>query len=137
MIRRNVLEARIAKLEEYLGVLKGKLVISQEAFLADIELQAVVERFLELAIQAVNDIGSHIIADQQLGQVESYSDVPRVLMEKGLVDESLGDIWIKMCGFRNILAHDYLRLDKLIVYQTLQQHQEPFGKLLALFQRFL
>lgn len=137
MIRRHVLEARITKLEEYLKVLKGKLEVRQEAFLADIEQQAVVERFLELAIQAVNDIGSHIIVDQQLGQVESYSDIPRVFLEKGLVDENLADVWIKMCGFRNILAHDYLRLDKLIVYQALQQHQEPFGKLLALFERFL
>lgn len=137
MVRNAALERRLEKLAEYLFVLNKKRSLTKEEFVNNIEERAIVERFFELAIQAVNDIGGHIVSDKKLGEVEAYSDIPRRFFEADLIDEEITDSWIRMCGFRNILAHDYLNIDNSIVYQALQDHGKTFTKLTALFAQFL
>ena len=95
------------------------------------------ERFLQLAIEAVNDIGGHLVADLGLGDVDWYRDVPEILYEAGYIDGELRDQWIKMIGFRNILVHDYLDIDRSEVYKVLQEHLEDFEHLKTVFARFL
>jgi uncharacterized protein YutE (UPF0331/DUF86 family) len=95
---------------------------SFDAFNSDPEHYGSSERFLQLAIEAITDIGSHIIADMDLGIINWYSDIPDILAEKGYIDTDLKDKWIRMIGFRNILVHEYLDIDRAIVYDILQNH---------------
>jgi hypothetical protein len=62
-------------------------------------------------------MGSHLVADLQLGMVESYRDIPRILVEHNYVPSALGEVWVEMIGFRNILVHDYLDIDRELVYR--------------------
>ncbi len=108
MVRTEVIRKRLNKLDEYLDILRGMRKYSLEEFLADPEKYGSAERFLHLAIEATTDIGSHLIADLGLGEVNWYSDIAAILAEKGYVPVELSEKWIGMVGFRNILVHDYL-----------------------------
>lgn len=122
MVKPDVLLPRLQKLSEYLAILEKLRGYSKDEFLSDPEHYGSAERFLQLAIEVLNDLGNHIIADDNLGSVEWYRDIPICLAESGIVKEPLKEIWLQMVGFRNILVHDYIRLDRQKVYDILQQH---------------
>ncbi|MGC9400527.1 MAG: type VII toxin-antitoxin system HepT family RNase toxin [Anaerolineae bacterium] len=137
MIRREVLRRRLSKLDEYLKILRRLREYDLGAFLNDPEHYGSAERFLQLTIEALNDMGSHVIADLQLGMVESYRDVPRILVEHDYISSDLGDLWIQMIGFRNVLVHDYLDIDRNLVYRVLQENLEDINTLRRVFAQWL
>ncbi|MCL5611721.1 MAG: DUF86 domain-containing protein, partial [Chloroflexi bacterium] len=95
------------------------------------------ERFLQLAIEATIDIGSHIVSDLGLGQVNWYSDIAAILAEKNYISIDLREKWVRMIGFRNILVHDYLQVDLRIVYDVLQNRLTDLDELKESFTNFL
>lgn len=137
MIRREVLRRRLSKLDAYLEILHRLRRYDLETFLADPEHYGSTERFLQLTIEALNDMGSHIIADLQLGMVESYRDVHRILVEHDYISSDLEELWIQMIGFRNVLVHDYLDIDRNLVYWVLQENLEDIRTLRRIFAQWL
>lgn len=74
------------------------------------EIWASAERFLQMAIECVNDIASHIISEENFGAIEHYRDIPEILFHKNIIDDELKEKWIRMIGFRNILVHGYAEI---------------------------
>ncbi|MEA1870893.1 MAG: DUF86 domain-containing protein [Candidatus Bipolaricaulota bacterium] len=122
MLNPEIIRRRLEKVDEYLNVLDGLRHYSLAEFLASPERYGSAERFLQLAIEALLDAGSHVIAALELGAIETYSDIPRILAENGYVASDLSERWIRIVGFRNILVHEYLDIDREVVHEVLQ-HQ--------------
>jgi len=79
MVRHEILRKRMNKLDEYLAILRQLQRYARDEFLSDPEHYGSAERFLHLAIEALLDMGNHVIADDNLGAVDWYSDVPKIL----------------------------------------------------------
>ena len=77
MIDRELLKRRLDRLEEYLSILERLRSYSYEEFVFNPERYGSAERFLQLSIELLNDLGNS--ADERLGAVESAADVPRLL----------------------------------------------------------
>ncbi|MBW1693426.1 MAG: DUF86 domain-containing protein [Deltaproteobacteria bacterium] len=137
MVRPEVIRKRLNKLDEYLAILYDIRKYSFEAFVSNPERYGSAERFLHLAIEAVLDMGNHVIADSDMGIVNWYSDIPSILTKKGYIDSDLERKWLQMIGFRNTLVHDYLEIDRSIVYDILQNHLEDIEKIKRIFAQFL
>ena len=137
MVRPDVLLKRLNRLDEYLAILEQLRHYSLDEFLAEPERYGSAERFLHLSIEALSDMGNHVVAYRQLGTVDSYSDIPYLLHEAGYIDASLRETWIRMIGFRNILVHDYLDIDREIVHQVLKEHLSDVTSLRDVFVQFL
>lgn len=120
MVDSNVLKARLSKLDEYVGILEGLQHYSLAEFLDNPERYGSTERFLQLSIECVNDVGNHVVADEALGAVEWKKDIPARLLDHGYIEQNLHDEWVKMIGFRNALVHDYADVDREIVFRVLQ-----------------
>ena len=88
-------------------------------------------------IEALLDMGNHVTADDGLGGVDWYSDVPRIFLEKGLISSELSQKWIRMIGFRNALVHGYMDVDRTIVYEVLQNGLCDIEELKRVFARHL
>ncbi len=137
MIRTEIIRKRLNKLDEYLTILRRIQRYTFEEFVGDPERYGSAERFLQLAIEAVNDMGNHVIAALGLGTVNWYSDIPTILMEKGYISPDMAEKWIRMIGFRNTLVHDYLDVDRRIVYQVLQEGLKDLEAFRETFAHFL
>jgi len=137
MVRPEVIRKRLNKLDECLTVLQRLQRYGRDEFLSDPERYGSAERFLHLAIEALLDMGNHVIADEGLGVVDWYSDVPRLFLEKELISSDLSEKWIRMIGFRNTLVHGYLDVDRAIVYEVLQNGLGDIEELKRVFARFL
>ncbi|NOX60751.1 MAG: DUF86 domain-containing protein [Chloroflexi bacterium] len=136
MIRREVIRKRLNKLEEYLQILDDLQRYSFDEFQANPERYGSAERFLQLAIEAINDVGAHIVAGLELGPVDWYSDIPERLYEAKYIDRDLREVWVRMIGFRNVLVHDYLTIDRGVVYDVLKHHYGRLSFASRCFRRF-
>jgi uncharacterized protein YutE (UPF0331/DUF86 family) len=105
--------------------------------MSDAEHYGSAERFLQLAIESITDMGNHVIADMELGVVNSYSDIPLILSQHGYLSDDLKETWIRMIGFRNTLVHEYIDIDRDIVYNVLQNNLQDIEKLKMVFAQFL
>jgi len=124
MVNPEVIRKRLNRLDEYLTILKKLQRYSRDEFIEDPEHYGSTERFLHLSIELLTDVGNHIIAEEELGTVNWYSDIPDILSKKDIITNEIKDIWIKMIGFRNTLIHEYIDVDLDIVYDVLQNGLE-------------
>lgn len=137
MVRKEVIRKRINKLDEYLSILRVLQEYSYDEFVQSPERYGSAERFLHLAIESILDLGNHIIADDRLGIVNWYSDIPKILEQNGVIDAEIREKWIQMIGFRNVLVHQYLDVDRSIVYDVLENYLEDIEVLRKVFARYL
>lgn len=137
MVRPEVIERRLDKLGEYIKILRSLQKYSLDEFLAVPERYGSAERFLQLAIETTIDIGNHITSDMNLGKARWSSDLPSLLEEKGYLSVPLREKWIRMVGFRNLLVHDYLEIDREKVYEILQTGLDDLSSLEQIFAQFL
>jgi len=77
-------------------------------------------------IETCLDIGGHIISDERLRVPETCAEVFRILVEKGILPEPHLDAFEKMAKFRNIVVHDYERIDPEIVVGMLRNNLQDF-----------
>ncbi|MCA9873313.1 MAG: DUF86 domain-containing protein [Anaerolineales bacterium] len=137
MVKRQIIHKRLHKLDEYLSILQEAQKYSYEEFIASPERYGSVERFLQLALEVLIDLGNHIVADDELGEVGYPRDIPALLAKNGYISPELREKWFQMIGFRNILVHDYAEIDHQIVYDVLQNQLPDFLALRAVFAQFL
>lgn len=137
MVRPEVIRKRLTKLDEYLGILIGLKKYTFQEFIENPEHYGSGERFLHLAVEAVIDLGNHVIAEMELGTVNWYSDIPRLFAEKGYISDELKERWIRMIGFRNTLVHEYIDIDRKIVFDVLHNNLQDLENLKRVFAQFL
>lgn len=137
MIKPEIIRRRLERFSDYLDILKRFDQYDLEAFLSNPERYGSAERFLQLSIECTLDVGSHIIADGGLGGIEQSRDIPRRFREHGHISEDMEQRWIRIIGFRNILVHDYLQVDRKIVYDVVRNRLADLEDLKPVFARFL
>lgn len=104
----------------------------------DDTLQAVVERWLQLSVQACMDIASYIIADLGLRSPDDPENVFAALGREAIIDDSLARRMAGMVRFRNILVHDYLDIDSRLVHDGLTTELDDFEQFAqAIANRFM
>jgi uncharacterized protein YutE (UPF0331/DUF86 family) len=116
MTDKNSVFLRIDHAREYLKILSDIKTKSKIEFLKNPYIYGTAERFLHLSIECMLDIGNHIIADLRLEKPEDNKDIFRILIENKILKNCDCDIMIKIAGFRNILVHDYTKLNRELIY---------------------
>ncbi len=119
MVNKAVLAARLERLREYFVILESVQGYDVDRFVQDPFIHGTAERNLHLAIECLMDIGNHVISDRGYPKPENYVDIFRILAERGVIPKDLFQELVGMAAFRNVLVHDYLRLDRKRVYQIL------------------
>ena len=121
MADERVVSKKLEQIEQYHGELKAKQQsLSREDLLTDTTEQRAVERMFENAIQACSDLAQHVAThDFEFGGNASKEAI-RVLGQEGVIDEDTMNTLVAAVGFRNVLAHEYGKVDYIAVYETLQ-----------------
>ena len=101
---------------------------SREEFLDDSTSQHAAAWCLQRAIQAVLDIGAHILAESGLVDWEEYREIPKRLARDCALPGELAARLEKAAGQRNILVHMYVEVDPELIYKTLQEGLDAFNE---------
>ena len=91
-------------------------------------LQWSIERGLQVTIQAILDIGSHILSEKKANGWKTYKEIPIKLNELGIITKGLAKKISLMAGLRNILVHEYLEVDPNEIAKILKTNLEDFKK---------
>lgn len=116
MIDKDVILAKAYKVEHHLRRIKEKREIGLDKFLADLDFQESILFNLQMALQNCIDLAAHIISDEELGVVGSTSEMFYILEENGYIDRGLSENMVAAVGFRNLIVHEYVKIDLKQVY---------------------
>jgi uncharacterized protein YutE (UPF0331/DUF86 family) len=119
---------KLAEMDMYLGQAREYAGISLDAYEKDWKTQRVVERTLQILIEACIDIANHIISDRGMRLPTTYADIFRVLRENRIIPEDLSKNMENMARFRNLIVHQYETIDSSIVVSILHKNLEDFER---------
>ena len=94
----------VRRMVEGLRSLPGE---SLESFLSDPRTVAAAESYVRRGLEALLDLGRHILAKGFGRAVVEYKDIPLQLREIGVVGEREAGLLRDMAGYRNRLVHFY------------------------------
>jgi uncharacterized protein YutE (UPF0331/DUF86 family) len=124
-------------LAEHVSDLKALQQVTFDEYGSNKILRGYVERTLQVCVQICLDIGAHVIAEFGFRHPEDNKDIFAVLKEEDVVPAEFLPALLKMAGFRNIIVHDYARVDNAAVYGILRHHLDDFDRYARLVSDFV
>ena len=96
-----MINASVARLQRIAGM-------SYDDFIADLDNAAIVESYIRRSLEAVFDVGRHILAHTGGADLAGeYKSIARGMGDLGVVDRAMSDTLVMMAGYRNRLVHLY------------------------------
>jgi uncharacterized protein YutE (UPF0331/DUF86 family) len=137
MIDEEILASRVAKIREYAKLLSELLKTPKDEFVQEPACYLQAERLLEVMIQAMIDIGNHLIAGLLLMKPEDYRQIFDILAQNRILPQELLPKARELVGLRNLLVHDYLEVDHERLYEEAQVGLGDFEGYCEAVVRFL
>ena len=128
---------RLKKLIEYLRILRTFKGVSAVTLRRDIKTRGIVERYLQLACEVVLDIANLLNAEYRFRPATDSRESILILGEEGILNKKFAEEFSKMAGFRNILVHDYLKIDYDQVADKINHRLGDFEKFSQQVAKFL
>jgi len=126
LVNRLLIGRKLAQLDTYLGQISEFSKISVSAYKSDWKTQRIVERTLQMLIELCIDIANHIISDGGMRLPSGYADTFAVLMENKVINRNLLKTVDEMAKFRNVVVHQYEKIDPAIVVSILHNNLKDF-----------
>jgi len=136
MTDQKVINNKLRDLNKYLKQLRKYENINKEELENDLDKLWIVERGLQLSIQTILDIGTHILSEKGI-VIEKYSDVFKKLVNENILPEHFGNKIKGMAGFRNVLVHEYADVETNIIIKVLNNSLDDFVKYAKYINDFL
>jgi len=104
--------------------------------LGDRVVRTAAERDLQLAIQAAIGVAVHILAEDSTGTPEEYGSAFLAIADLGVIDPELATRLKSAAGLRDVLVHDYLAVDSLLVWDGIE-HLDDLLTFTSAIERYL
>lgn len=118
MVDRDLILAKASSVKSHLNRVIEKRNIDLQTFLKDIDCQESILFNLQMAIQNCIDIAAHIISEEGFGVPGSTNEMFYLLEENGYVDTELTEKMVKAVGFRNLIVHEYGKVELKQVFEA-------------------
>lgn len=111
-------------MDETLRQLRQHVPKHYDAFAKDWGTQKIVERALQILIEAMIDLGERLIAVSGGLPCETSAAVMERLRERGVIENA--ERYIPMVRFRNFLVHQYEQVDLAVLYGIVTKKLDDF-----------
>ncbi len=136
-LNKDKIEKGLSIIQEFLLELKKFSVMSFDDFLSDKRNPSAAESYLRRSLEALFDIGRHILAKTYGFKEIEYKEIARQLGEKGIVEKEYSKTLIKMAGYRNRMVHLYHEVSPEEIYNILQNHLDDIERFISEIVSFL
>ncbi|MDR4504930.1 MAG: DUF86 domain-containing protein [Candidatus Scalindua sp.] len=126
MVDKALILRKLSELDEYSKQIGEFAATTTEEYCENWKIQRIVERTLQMMIESCADVANHIISFKEYRVPKSYVDIFKVLHENDIIDSKIFDKMANMVKFRNIVVHDYDKIDVTIVINILKNHLNDF-----------
>jgi len=127
-VNKRVIIERLDEIEKDVQKLRAFQSLSLEEFKKG-ENFAIAEHYLRRALEAVLEIGSHILARIPGARPGSYKDIPKLLAEHNIIPADFASKQLtEMAGYRNRLIHFYKEVTIGEMFNIIQKDLDDFDK---------
>jgi uncharacterized protein YutE (UPF0331/DUF86 family) len=126
MVDKTLILRKMSDLSDLYDHLLEYVGITARRYAADWKTQRIVERTLQMMVEICLDVANHIISDKRFRRPVGYADHFAVLRESGILSGRLTICMMKMAKFRNLIVHNYDKIDPEIVVGILKKNLSDF-----------
>jgi len=138
VVDRDRVLVKLDELEGYLGELRAVAPDRFEAYQRT-ETKRACERLIQVSVEAVIDICALLVVGLRLGLPGEEDDLFERLSRHGAISGPMAATLRRMKGLRNLLVHEYGRVNDELVFETVRGRLGDFdafkGEVLAFLQR--
>jgi uncharacterized protein YutE (UPF0331/DUF86 family) len=129
-ISQKVITQRAVWIREMIDALRDLRLEEKAAFLSDRHRVAAAESYLRRSLEALFDIGRHILAKEFAIPATEYKEIAKGLFEKNILEAKEAELMRKMAGYRNRMIHFYHEVGPEELHEICLYHVDEI-KLLA------
>ena len=111
----KLIEDRLGFISKAVARLKRLSYLDEQDFLND-DNPAIAESYLRRSLEAIFDIGRHIIAKTAGKGIVEYKEIASALGDRGVITKQLAERLRLMAGYRNRLVHFYHEVNDKELY---------------------
>ena len=137
MTNSKTIENKISLVKKYIRILDDYKEYTKDEIQNDQTIKGAVERYLYLASQATIDLAEATISYKNFRKPTNMSESFSILKEEKIILLELTNKMIGMVGFRNVVAHDYDKIDYDIVYDVLQNKLKDIEEFLEIIAKII
>lgn len=124
MMNPDIIKKHIEEMYENLAILDELKSMPFSQFKDDKKTIKVSERCLQLSIQGLLDVCHYIIANENLTRPADNREAILTLGANGAIPKDFAEKIAPMAGLRNLLVHEYLKIDPRYIYEHLQRLED-------------
>ena len=136
-INKKVVTDRASWILKMIEAIKDLPVENQKEFLQDARNVASAESYLRRALEAMLDLGRHILARGFAKPVTEYKDVAKGLLKREVLPEKEGELLLKMVGYRNRMVHFYHEITPQELHEICRDHLDEIKAVLDKLMEWL
>jgi uncharacterized protein YutE (UPF0331/DUF86 family) len=126
MIDRERILAKLDELSGYLSELRDIAPASIVEY-RKVEKKRACERLLQIAVECVIDIANLFVSGLRLGLPAEENDILEKLERHGVISAEMVAVLKRMKGCRNILVHEYARVNDEIIFEAVSARLADFA----------
>ncbi|WP_231293831.1 type VII toxin-antitoxin system HepT family RNase toxin [Thermoanaerobacterium thermosaccharolyticum] len=96
-----------------------------------------IERGIQISIECVIDIANIIISALGTEKPDTYKESILALSKVGVLPQTFAKDVSSMVSFRNILVHDYMKVEERIIVDILKNHLDDFVKYIDYINKWI
>ena len=136
MVDRDLIFSKANSVRKHVKRALEKSDVDKQTFVNDRDRQDIILFNLQMAVQNCIDIAAHIISDEGYGVPGSNNEMFYMLEENGYLETQMVEKMVKAVGFRNLIVHEYGKLDMDEVYAISKNDiKDLLGYLRAVFKK--
>jgi uncharacterized protein YutE (UPF0331/DUF86 family) len=121
-LRKELVAERVSWIRQMLDGIRGLPLASYAEYQADSRTPAAAESYLRRALEALLDLGRHVLAKGLGRATTEYQEIADTLVETGVLTEERGRLLREMAGYRNRLVHFYDEVTHQELFRICTEH---------------
>jgi uncharacterized protein YutE (UPF0331/DUF86 family) len=131
----SIIENKISQIKKYRKIVKKLAKFSKNEIQNNDLVRGSVERYLYLVCQACIDLASIIVSFKKERKPLDQKDSFMILVEEKIISNNMAEFMMKLVGFRNVLAHEYAKVNYDIVVDILNEGVKDIDKFVLVIEK--
>ena len=131
MIKKELKERKISRLQRNLSYLKTITSISLDEFLGNLEKQLACRYTIQECVRICIDIAFHLCIVNKFGEPTNYKDSFKILSQNQILSDQLSIKMQNWVGVRNLVSHIYEDVDDSRIYSFIIEDLHDFDDFIS------
>ena len=134
---KNKIDQKLLFMDTCLNKLKKLKTFDKDAFIDDFTKVDSAKYLLQVSIEAMLDISSHLIARNRWGKPKDNKEHFQILFNNGIIDNTDVAIYFNMAKFRNRIVHMYFNISDEMIHDIVQNNINDFERFISNIARVI